>query len=40
MKTNEMKTSAIMECPICHASAVEPCKMPEKKATKECPRAK
>lgn len=40
METNVKKTSAILECPICHASAVESCKSPEKKASKDCPRVK
>jgi len=37
---NLKKESAINECPVCHASAVEPCKNPEKKASRECPRVK
>lgn len=32
--------TVVVECPICHASAVEPCKQPEKKESKECPRTK
>jgi hypothetical protein len=34
----EEKNQTPMRCPMCGASAVESCKKPEKKETRECPR--
>jgi hypothetical protein len=37
-RKTEEKNQTPMRCPMCGASAVESCKKPEKKETRECPR--
>jgi hypothetical protein len=38
-KNTVKNQTSVRECPVCHATAVDACKQPEKKETRECPRS-